>query len=481
MKNVIGIIVVIAYIVFVMGSATILKKKKKLSVEGSRKWIHVLLCHTFFMAIFFFDNVYWACALPLVFIFVNLGSHFFRLFPAMEREHDTLGTVWYAVSLTILVYLAYRVPSLLPYCAIATLALGYGDGLAGVIGVKKNRHPLNFGGTNKTLEGSATVLLVTFLASFGVLFFYESSNLFFLSFIIGVVGMILECVSLKGTDNLTLPLGIVFLGFLLTKDLFPIPIILPFAIAAFIFFFAYGAKKLTLGGGLGAVLLAVVTIFCVGYPLFFALVFFLISSNVLEKVRIRRLGHLKKEGARNIKQVVANGLPCFFSAILYGITGHDIFFLLSFVSVAASTSDTWSGEIGMMGKEKVRGIITHREMEKGLSGGVTKLGFLGGILGSASIALFLLGTSIADLPFAITVIIIFGCFSSIVDSIIGDLFQGKFYDQKTHTITEDKHQQGTVLEAGIAWVSNNIVNLTSNLISCGIFFLSMLIKYQFFM
>ena len=109
MSNLIGVIISILFIVMVMVVASVLEKSGK---EITRKFIHIMVSNWWIIAMIFFDNMWWAAVVPLLFVIVNYVSYKSDLIKVMEREEgsenkDSLGTVYYAISLLILALITF--------------------------------------------------------------------------------------------------------------------------------------------------------------------------------------------------------------------------------------------------------------------------------------------------------------------------------------------------------------------------------------
>jgi len=140
MRNLFGLIVSFSFIILVIVSAKLFEKAGK---EASRKYIHIVLSNWWIIAMIFFDSPVWAAIGPVVFVFVNYASYKFNLIKSMERdeeEKDGLGTVYYALSLLILVIALFG-PLVNykevwgPTIGLAGIAvMGYGDALAAIVG-----------------------------------------------------------------------------------------------------------------------------------------------------------------------------------------------------------------------------------------------------------------------------------------------------------------------------------------------------------
>ena len=206
-NNILGIIISIIYIGAVIAGSTLVEKKGK---EASRKFIHILLGNWWIIAMCFFDSALWAAILPTLFIFVNYFSYKFNIIKSMERDEgndkDSLGTVFYAVSLLVLVIFAFGVIKnpWIGLCGIFTMA--YGDGFAAVLGKKFKSKEFKMFGSTKTIIGSSVMFLITLiihLIYFGII----GTEVFVLkAIIVAILATVMEAVSIKGTDNIIVPI-----------------------------------------------------------------------------------------------------------------------------------------------------------------------------------------------------------------------------------------------------------------------------------
>ena len=211
MNNFIGILVSYVYIALVIIGAKIFKKKGK---EASRKFIHIMLGNWWFIAMYYFTNVWFAAFVPATFVIINYISYKKDLIKVMERDvQDGLGTVYYAISLLILVIVSfgvYKEPSL---GLIPNLVMAYGEGLAGLLGrmIKSKRYKLS--DTKKSVAGSITMFVISTLLIGGYLLYWHKEIFWstphwpLVAVLIGFAITAIEAISEKGTDNITVPLG----------------------------------------------------------------------------------------------------------------------------------------------------------------------------------------------------------------------------------------------------------------------------------
>lgn len=211
MKNWIGILVSVLYIGLVLVGSKIFEKRAK---EASRKFIHIMLGNWWIIAMCFFDNVWFAVALPALFVVINYLSYKKDLIKVMERDkQDGLGTVYYALSLLILAIISfgiYHKPSL---GLVPCLVMAYGDGLAAIFGRLIKSKKYKIGDSKKSIAGSATMFIISLLLIGGYLIFnhqdifWNNGHWPLIAVMMAYLITSVEAISIKGTDNITVPLG----------------------------------------------------------------------------------------------------------------------------------------------------------------------------------------------------------------------------------------------------------------------------------
>ncbi len=211
-RNIFGLIISIVFIGIVIFSSKIFEKAGK---EASRKYIHIVLSNWWLIAMVFFNNPIWASVLPAIFVVVNFLSYKYNIIKLMERDADSrdgLGTVYYAITLLVLSILTFGPLQNYkeiygPLIGLAGVAvMGYADGIAAIVGKSVKSSSYKIGTTTKTLAGSFTMLCITFIILSGFLAYIRVPDWFIKSAILSLITTIIEAVSIKGTDNLTVPL-----------------------------------------------------------------------------------------------------------------------------------------------------------------------------------------------------------------------------------------------------------------------------------
>lgn len=217
--NFLGIIVSYLYVGLVIIGGKIFEKRGK---EASRKFIHIMLGNWWFIAMYFFTNVWFVAIPPATFIVINYLSYKKDLIKVMEREkQDGLGTVYFAIALLILVIVSFGIFNKPGLGLVPFLVMAYGDGLAAVIGKSIKSKKYKLGETKKSFAGSLTMFVISTLL-IGAYLAFNLGPTFWLGTHWPVVACLagfaitaLEAVSGKGWDNITVPIATLALLILL--------------------------------------------------------------------------------------------------------------------------------------------------------------------------------------------------------------------------------------------------------------------------
>ena len=208
MNNLIGMIAAIIYVVMIFVSSKVFEKSGK---EVSRKYIHIMLSNWWIIAMIFFDNWIWASIMPACFIVINYLSYKYNIIKVMERDEEddnknSLGTIYYAISLFVLAVLSFGILKKPEVGLCGTLVMGYGDGLAAVIGKGIKSKKFKILGNQKSVAGCITMFIVTFTIIMIYLCYCSSSFALLKALLLGLVMTAVEACSVKGLDNITVPI-----------------------------------------------------------------------------------------------------------------------------------------------------------------------------------------------------------------------------------------------------------------------------------
>ncbi|WP_040214081.1 DUF92 domain-containing protein [Clostridium polynesiense] len=260
-------------------------------------------------------------------------------------------------------------------------------------------------------------------------------------------------------------------------------LIIGFAFSILIAIAAYKKRSLSRSGALAAALLGGLMYYFGGVLAAVLLVGFFISSSLLTFAKGDRKKDIEKYnekgGRRDALQVFANGGVGLLFAALYYFTKNPAYIIGCAVSFGEANADTWASEIGVLSKKTPISILTGKRMERGMSGGVSFLGTLAALGGSAFIALLFSLVYIliygfdGKVLYRFIIILLFGFLGAVIDSVLGASIQAQYYCQEENTITEKKEFRGkpNKLIKGFALFNNDVVNISSNILSSMMVFL----------
>lgn len=214
-SNIVGLIISFAFLGAVIVFAFVLGKKTTISSETMRKIIHIGVSNWWFLEISLFTTLSYALVGPIFFIITNSFFTFldWGRFIGMDDRKRNYGLIYFPVTLLLLVIFQYQ-GFLAPIaCTIGVLVMGYGDGLAALIGRKWGKRKLSIPSGGKTWLGTLVMFLVSFLVTFLGLMTTSLplESVFGVSLLVGVVASLVEAITPLGLDNLTVPLLVAFL------------------------------------------------------------------------------------------------------------------------------------------------------------------------------------------------------------------------------------------------------------------------------
>lgn len=217
--NMLGLVLSFAFLLVVIGIGFLMSRSDRFTAEFVRKFIHIGVSNWWFILIATFDTLSYALVGPIAFIIANGAAVVTGAADVLgvKDKVRNLGLVYFPISLLLLVLMGYN--GMLPMwaCGMGAMAMGYGDGLAGLIGKHFGRKKIRGG---KSFVGTAVMFVVTMLVIIGFSAGYRIDSVWSLSWWMGVVvvallSAVLEAFTPFGLDNITVPLGTAALAYLM--------------------------------------------------------------------------------------------------------------------------------------------------------------------------------------------------------------------------------------------------------------------------
>lgn len=475
-----GLAISYAMVFSIIGIATALLRRGVFEPYFTRKIVHIGVSHWWLVYMATMDS--WLLGLigPISFIAINAASFKLHLFKAMEDPEPSrnLGTIYFPVSLFVLVTLSGLGVVDRWEAAVGVMTLGWGDGLAALIGKRFGKNPFQIFGQTKSIPGtlaltlasSATTLILSLAFDPGL----GAWELFLRAGAVGLFAALVELITPKGLDNLSLPiLTALFFRFVAST-----PQAGPFAAAAalnaIVAFGAFRKKAVDASGAAVGAAVGTAILFAGGFPAYALLVGFFLSSTAVGRLFVgKRVDRRVEEkgGRRDAFQVLANAGTATVAAMLYAATKNLVWLVAFATAFAEANADTWASEIGVLYRKLPRSILSGKELTPGTSGGVSPLGFLASALGAAFIGLlFAAAYGLDPVPKASWGLVALiaagsGFAGSVLDSVLGAAIQAQYTCIVTGRYTERPRTDGrpNVLVRGFRWVTNDMVNFLSTL------------------
>ncbi len=256
-------------------------------------------------------------------------------------------------------------------------------------------------------------------------------------------------------------------------------LLLGFLFAIIIAFLAYRAHSLNKSGAIAAVFTGTIIFGVGGLDWAILLLAFFITSSALSRAFKKRKQGLdekfSKGHERDAGQVFGNGgVATAFAALHFFLPASPLPWIGFAAALAAVNADTWGTELGVLNPNSPRMITDLRKVvEKGTSGGISLIGTLAALAGSALIGILsVLLFPIPDPQLPITNYFLLVTFSGLAgalfDSFLGATVQSMYFCPTDNKETEKHplHTCGTptVHIRGWKWLDNDWVNF-----SCGAF------------
>ncbi len=197
--------VVLLYLFSIFLISIVFKKFNENSSEIVRKIIHIGIGPLIPIAQLLKIDQNSALFFTGIISFLVLINYKYKIFPSIEDvERKSYGTLFYCISLFILITLFWDKD---PYSLITGFfIMTFGDGLAGLIGKTFNSKSWIFFKQKKSLFGTITMLLTSFIVV-STLGYFQQNSFHLNYFTIAFIATLLEQFSVFGIDNFIVPIS----------------------------------------------------------------------------------------------------------------------------------------------------------------------------------------------------------------------------------------------------------------------------------
>ncbi|MDF1539973.1 MAG: hypothetical protein P1Q69_13840 [Candidatus Thorarchaeota archaeon] len=229
LQDIVVFFIAVLYALLTLIVADIARRKLNVGSEFTRRIVH-LFAGAAVWTVPYYTHSWVATFVALLFtvFLLTAGSdRFSKFFSAMARPEDmennsVRGPFWYALSITVLtgIFTFGGLSAIYFIPAAAIHMMMWGDGMSAPIGMKfGENHTIEILGSKRSLQGTSALFIFSFIGGlvtfwfFGI-FNYQTlapggvvlwSEIILIILAGSITATIVEFVSPKGTDNITLP------------------------------------------------------------------------------------------------------------------------------------------------------------------------------------------------------------------------------------------------------------------------------------
>ncbi|NEN21975.1 DUF92 domain-containing protein [Cryomorpha ignava] len=395
-------------------------------------------------------------AVPVLFFLVKYG-----FFIDADQGRKSWGIVYFAAVLLTLLLLFPKNNELVFF---PMLVLALADGFATIVGNLFGKRTFSFGEETKSWEGSTAFLFFTIL-SFEIIpkflpFIRSPFDSFSALIIVSVFLTLLEALSIKGRDNIWVPLAVAYWILLDTTfiNLFSLALIV---VITAIVFFTYKKRWLTSAGAVATFLLGCLLLISPEPKWIIPALFFFVAGSLISF--LPKSNKEESLGGRTANQVFYNGGIATVFISVYFLTNQFMFLIGGLSALSAAMSDTSSSEIGSRYGRKTYNILTGKKVISGLSGGVSLVGMGAGFVFTALFSLISIGLMDSSSWKLFLILLISGMAGNIMDSLLGALLQVKYRSDSTAQWSDFPTESPNQEMMGFRFITNDIVNLLTTI------------------
>lgn len=490
-RDIIGLVVTYLYSFSLLGITTAVQIRLGLPQDFTRKIVHIGAGMWIFGLYALFDNWYWGVFPIATFIIFNFVSYKFKLIKAMDLSDSSPGTVYFVLSITILLTCFWPRGEFW-IAASGIMAMTWGDAFAAIVGRAKGKHFYYIGRHRRSFEGSAAMFGFSFVAIGAVLALFPTGQGAFevvaLALLLATVATFLEAIALHGLDNILVPISTSLVLYALLSWSVSLPrLVAGLILSVAIGLLAYRRRSLSISGVLGAIITGTLIFGFGGWVWGLTLIAFFVYGTVLSKYKEHQKNKVAAEkfdkgSRRDMGQALANGGLGAVLAVGWLLYPQQGWLLAAFVGAMATVNaDTWATELGTLNRRPPRLITSGKEVAPGTSGAISPIGTGATVLGGLVIGLTVLGLLAGRALFSgenwlafwwvVPVGLVAGLVGSLSDSLMGATVQTMYSNAETGKETEKKVSrtgQKNPFKRGLPFMDNDAVNFVSSGFGAGV-------------
>ncbi len=209
MINIYHLLTILSWIIVIISISVLCRKYLPSQKELSRKVVHIGIGPVIVLAWWFNISSTIAIITSLTITIGLILNYKVKMLPALEDiPRKSFGTIAYGVSITLLLILFW--PENANAVSAGILVMAFGDGLAGLIGPQIKSPSWKIFNQRKSIAGTATMAMTSIIVLILINALSYSSLQPVRIFVISIMAVALEQISLWGIDNLTVPISVAY-------------------------------------------------------------------------------------------------------------------------------------------------------------------------------------------------------------------------------------------------------------------------------
>lgn len=216
-SQLLALFVFLGVLLLLIGITELLYRRFKIPAEGSRKFLHVsggLLC---LLLPLFFASHWWVLVLASLSFLLLLITYLTNMLQSVHKtKRYSIGSVIFPIPVYFCFLFADRIDNNLFFLLPISL-LTISDTAAEIAGKRWGHLGKQFFNGQKTLAGTIAFLITAIFICIGWLCYFDFAvhQIVIMTLILSVSASVMELLTLRGWDNLTMPVITVFLLWIL--------------------------------------------------------------------------------------------------------------------------------------------------------------------------------------------------------------------------------------------------------------------------
>lgn len=467
-KIILGYVCFILYQLLLIIGGESFSKKTSVPKETIRKVQHLFTSGLWILGVVFFGpSIHMVIINFFGLLLLTIGT-FTGIFTSSERSDSkySYGLMYFGLgSFLVLLFGVYVERDLFLLTGIPYFCMVIADGFAPIISKLFKNHNFYIL-ENKSIVGTMTVFVFSFVIVllFNIILKLNYNILFILA--VASISSMLELFGKKGIDNLFIELGVFLLIILNYYQLLTPVLLIALALSPIVICVSIVKKSLTpLASIISCLFVFSITFFGGESMYILSVSLFAINEIISKLTKKHSFDNVEEKKPRNAIQILCVSFVPFILTLIYYLTNKEMFLYIGYILIIEQFADTIASTIGVLSKYNPVDIIRFKRVERGISGGVSLIGSISALLATI-VSTFIIIYYIEFKLYLILTIVIISFIGTILDSVVGSLFQSSYLCNICNKQKEESICCGSdaTLIKGYRIINNSMVNFITGIL-----------------